>query len=315
MFRRYMLPCLLVLVVPACLNVQRVFAWGVDGHHMINQLACSALPADVPAFLKSPQSSRAMTYYAPMPDHWRGVLEPELTTATAPEHFIQLEAVDAALPTLPRQRYDYVRALAVAQATHPAMDLTAEKLGMQPYQVQEVWERLKVAMRDYRAMVAAKEDTQPIETEIVFLAGWLGHYVGDGSMPLHTSDKPNGWNGPNPNGYTTEHKIHGLFESEFVHNNVTAADVAPFVSDKIAPIGDVFDQYMGYLRQSHTQVEATYRLEKSGAFNGAGTAEGKQFAVKQLAVAATELRDLIYTAWLRSADPIPQRHPMGQHGQ
>jgi hypothetical protein len=103
-----------------------MFAWGVDGHQMINQLACSALPTDVPEFLRSPQAVGAMAFYAPMPDHWRGTLEPELATATAPEHFIQLESVDAALPALPRNRYDYVRALAVAQPSHPGMTITAE---------------------------------------------------------------------------------------------------------------------------------------------------------------------------------------------
>jgi hypothetical protein len=287
---------------------QRLLAWGVDGHHIINQLACTGLPADVPAFLRSPLAMDAMVYYAPLPDHWRGSLEPELATATAPEHFIQLESVDEVLPVLPRGRYDYVRALAVAQASHPDMIVTAEKLGMQPYQADELWERLKVAMRDYRELVANKEDTKPVEKEIVFLAGWLGHYVGDGSMPLHTSNKPNGWIGPNPNSYTTEHKIHGLFESEFVHNNVKAADVSPLVSAEPAPIGDVFDQYMTYLRRSHGEVETTYRLEKAGAFNGPGTPDGKHFAVQQLAAAATELRDLIYTAWVRSADAVPQHH-------
>ncbi|WP_242617641.1 S1/P1 nuclease [Edaphobacter modestus] len=285
-----------------------MFAWGVDGHQIINQLACSALPGDVPAFLRNPQSINAMSYYAPMPDHWRGLLEPELAATTAPEHFMQIETVDAVLPTLPRKRYDYVRALALAQTSHPDMVVTAEKLGMQPYQADEVWERLKVAMRDYREMVVTKEDTTPIEEEIVFLAGWLGHYVGDGAMPLHTSNKPNGWLGPNPNGYTTEHKIHGLFESEFVHKNVKAADVSPLVEKQPAPIGDVFDQYMVYLRQSHALVETTYRLEKEGAFGDSGTADGKRFAVQQLAAAATELRDLIYTAWIQSADPVPQHH-------
>jgi hypothetical protein len=308
MIRRRLLYGCLLLALSVLVGVRRMFAWGVDGHRIINQLACTGLPADVPAFLRSTQAMNAMIYYAPMPDHWRGPLEPALAAATSPEHFIQLESVDAVLPVLPRGRYDYVRALAVAQPSHPDMIVTAEKLGMQPYQADEVWERLKVAMRDYRELAANKEDTRPVEEEIVFLVGWLGHYVGDGSMPLHTSNKPNGWTGPNPKGYTTEHKIHGLFESEFVHNNVNAADVSPLIVTRPAPIGDVFEQYLSYLRQSHALVETTYRLEKEGAFNGPGTADGKHFAVQQLAAAATELRDLIYTAWLRSADPVPQRH-------
>lgn len=296
-----------VLVIQALIATPPTFAWGVDGHRMINRVACSSLPADVPTFLRSSKSMAAMGYYAPLPDHWRGVMEPELASTSAPEHFIQLETVDHVLTPLPRKRYDYVRALAVAQASHPDMVITAEKLGMQPYQTDEVWERLKVAMRDYRDLVAHKEDTEPVEQEVVFLAGWLGHYIGDGSMPLHTSNKPNGWVGPNPNNYTTEHEIHSRFESEFVHQNVQESEIAPLVSKQPAVIGDVFDQYMGYLRQSHALVESTYRLEKEGAFNGPGSKEGKRFAVQQLASAATELRDLIYTAWLRSADPIPNK--------
>lgn len=208
---------------------------------------------------------------------------------------------------LPRNRYDYVRELAAAQASHPDMVLTAEKLGMQPYQATEVWERLKVGMRDYRKLVAEKQDTKSVEAEVIFLAGWLGHYVGDGSQPPHTSNKPNGWIGPNPNGYTTEHHIHALFESEFVKANVKPADVAPLMGSKPAVINDIFEQYVSYLRQTHSLVEKTYQLEKAGAFTGTGTPEGKSLADEQLAAAATELRDLIYTAWIKSADPISQR--------
>ena len=43
-----------------------------------------------------------------------------------------------------------------------------------------------------------------MEQAILFYAGWLGHYVGDGSQPLHTTIQYNGWVGPNPHGYTTE---------------------------------------------------------------------------------------------------------------
>ena len=107
--------------------------------------------------------------------------------ATAPDHFIQMEALHV-LPNLPRNRHDYVRALALAQISHPKLALTAEKIGMQPYQAVEVWERLKVAMRDYREAVARKEALEPIQAEVIFMAGWLGHYVGDAAMPLHTSE-------------------------------------------------------------------------------------------------------------------------------
>jgi hypothetical protein len=291
-----------VVLLPVVL-VQQSFAWGMDGHMMINRLAGAALPADVPAFLRSPAALDALEYYGPEPDRWRSAAEPELNAAQAPEHFIDLEWADLAGP-LPRQRYDYIRALAVAQEKHPELNLTPEKVGLQPYVTSEVYERLQSAFRDYRALLLAKHDTKPVEGEITFLAGWLGHYVGDGSMPLHTSIKYNGWVGPNPNGYTTEHHIHGLFESTYVHANVKPADVAPMVmAARPVVLGDVFSDYMAYLRHSNSLVEQTYQLEKTGAFAGAGTAAGKAFVDQQLAAGAIELRDMIYTAWVKSAEP------------
>lgn len=290
------------------LVVQQSFAWGSDGHHIMNRLAGSSLPTDVPLFLRSPEGLNALEYYAPEPDHWRGKGEPQLAAESAPDHFIAMERVDMLLGTLPRNRYDYVRALVPLQVAHPDLPLTVERMGTQPYQTVEMYERLKTAMRDYRALVADQRDTKPVEAEILFLAGILGHYVGDGSMPLHTSIYPNGWSGPNPNGYTTEHHIHSLFESAFAGANVKIGDVSSMVSAKPQLLGDVFTDYVAYLHHSNSLVEKTYQLEKAGAFTAAGTPEGKVFAVERLAAGATELRDMIYTAWIRSADPVKDEH-------
>jgi S1/P1 Nuclease len=292
-----------VALLPVML-VQQSFAWGSDGHRMINRLAGEALPKDVPEFLRSPQAVEALEYYGPEPDRWKSPAEPELGAAGSPEHFLDMEYADL-IGDLPRKRYDYVRALAYAQKSHPDLALTPERVGLQPYVTVEVWERLKSAMRDYRKLKEDHKDTKPSECEIVFLAGWLGHYVADGSQPLHTTIQYNGWTGPNPNGYTTEHRIHAQFESVFVSANVKAAEVAPLIGEKPVVLGDVFTDYMAYLRHSNSLVEKTYQLEKTGAFNGAGTPEGKRFVEERLAAGATKLRDMIYSAWVKSGDPVP----------
>jgi len=293
-----------LLLLPL-LTIQPAFGWGSDGHMLINRLAGTAFPADVPAFLRTPAALDALEYYGPEPDRWRSPAEPELNAAQAPEHFIDLEWADLIGP-LPRRRYDYIRALAAAQAKHPDLPLTPEKVGLQPYITDEVFERLESAFRDYRALVAAKQDTKPSEAEIVFLAGWLGHYVADGSQPLHTTIQYNGWVGPNPHGYTAEHRIHAQFETAFVHANVKPSDVQPLVAAaKPTVLKDVFADYLAYLRHSNTLVEQTYQLDKQDAFTGAGTPAGKAFVDRQLAAGAIELRDMIYTAWIKSADPVP----------
>ena len=93
----------------------------------------------------------------------------------------------------------------------------------------EVYGRLKAAFREYRQRLAAHQPTQAVQQAIIFYAGWLGHYVADGSQPLHTTIQYNGWVGPNPNGYTTEHHIHGQFESAYVAANITAKDFSGLV--------------------------------------------------------------------------------------
>jgi hypothetical protein len=293
-----------VALLPVML-VQQGAAWGRDGHMMINRLAGAALPSDVPEFLRSKQALDALEYYGPEPDRWKSPLEPELGAAGFPEHFIDLEYADL-VGELPRKRYDYVRALAFAQKSHPDLALTPEKVGLQPYVTVEVWQRLKSAMRDYRKLKDDHKDTKPSECEIVFLAGWLGHYVADGSQPLHTTIQYNGWTGPNPNGYTTDHKIHSQFETMFVMAAGKASDVAPLVAAaKPTVLNDEWTDYLQYLRHSNSLVEKTYQMEKAGAFAGAGTPAGKAFVDQQLAAGAIELRDMIYTAWVRSADPVP----------
>ncbi len=285
------------------------FGWGSDGHRMINRLAAEHLPSDLPAFLRSPAAIDEIEYLGPEPDRWRSPGEPELSNAQGPEHFIDLELADM-VGKLPRRRYDFIAALYAAGLTHPnlAAELRPEKVGLQPYVTTEVYQRLKAAMRDYRALLTQSKDTKAVEQAIIFYMGWLGHYVGDGSQPLHVTTNYDGWVGKeNPNGYTTQHGIHSKFETAFVSANLKPADVAPLMT-AAHQLGDVFDDYVAYLRHSATLIERTYQLEKGGGFDGAGNAESKQFTAERLAAAASELRDLYYTAWIESAQPVPEWH-------
>jgi hypothetical protein len=61
---------------------------------------------------------------------------------------------------------------------------------------------------------------------------------------------------------------------------------------------------VAYLRQSATQIDSVYAFDKAGAFENTGTPESRAFTAERLAAGASELRDLIYTAWLESAKPV-----------
>lgn len=294
-----------VLLLPL-VSVQPSLGWGNDGHRMINRLAATHLPSDVPAFLKTADAVAEIEYLGPEPDRWRSPLEAELVSAQAPEHYIDLELADVIGP-LPRKRFQFLASAYAAQLTHPGMDLRPDHVGLQPWQTVEVYQRLKTAFREYRNALAAKQDTKPIERTIVFYSGWLGHYVGDGSQPLHVTINHDGWVAPeNPKGFTKERGIHWKFESAFVSANIKAADVEP----RMAPLKqgkDAFDDYVAYLRTSGAKLDRLYELEKGKGFEEAGSAESRAFTADCLASGASMLRDMIYMAWLESEKPVPPR--------
>jgi len=150
-----------VVLVGLALVSQPARAWEQEGHRIINKLAASNLPADMPAFLRSQAAIDEIEYLGPEPDRWRSRAEPELNAAQAPEHFIDFEAADALGP-LPHKRFDF-EARVFAAGKQP------EVIGLQPWETDEVWERLKAAMREYRFLASAGQDTKPVEAAILFM--------------------------------------------------------------------------------------------------------------------------------------------------
>ncbi|MGA8145598.1 MAG: hypothetical protein WB987_17060, partial [Candidatus Acidiferrales bacterium] len=185
-----------------------------------------------------------------------------------------------------------------------------EHVGMQPYITIEIFERLKAAFRDYRRLIAARKPAKAVEQDIIFYAGWLGHYVGDGSQPLHTTIQHDGWTGANPGGFTTERGIHWRFENDFVARNIQARDFADTVRSS-SRLADPFADYMKYLEDSHALVVRVYELDKAKGFDGAGSPEALQFTKERLAAGSQMLLDLWYTAWLESGEQnqVPAKKP------
>jgi hypothetical protein len=283
-------------------------AWGNEGHVAINRVAADRIPASMPRFLR--RAAGEIAYLGPEPDRWRSPSEFALKNAQEADHFIDLERVSW-LDPLPAGRYEFYRKLyekraATSSANHPD-DYLPEHVGLQPYITMEVYGRLKAAFREYRTRVAAHQPTQAVQQAIIFYAGWLGHYVADGSQPLHTTIQYNGWIGANPNGYTTQHGIHAQFETAYVAANVTAKDFAGLVKSP-ERLDDPFAGYVAYLRQSNGLVENVYALEKAGGFTGKGAPAAFEFTTRRLAAGSQMLLNLWYTAWMESAVPVPE-HP------
>lgn len=282
-------------------------AWGNEGHTYINRVAAQKIPVTMPLFLC--RAVIEIAYLGPEPDRWRNPAEFALKNAQEADHFLDLERVSW-LDPLPPGRYEFYRKLYEKRAatTDYPDDYLPERVGLQPYITAEIYGRLKAAFREYRQLLSEHRPTQAVQQAIIFYAGWLGHYVADGSQPLHTTIHYNGWVGPNPNGYTTEHGIHGLFETTYVAANITAKDFAPMVR---APtrLADPFHDYIVYLKSSHDLVETVYALEKAKGFKDKGSREAFDFTTHRLAAGSQMLLNLWYTAWLESASPVPDHAP------
>ena len=287
------------LIALVLLQSRASFAWGNEGHTCINRVAAQKIPASMPKFLR--QAVTEIAYLGPEPDRWRNPAEFALKNAQEADHFIDLERVSW-LDPLPSGRYEFYRKLyekRTAISDHPD-DYLPERVGLQPYITMEVFGRLKVAFREYRQQLAAHQSTPAVQQAIIFYAGWLGHYVADGSQPLHTTIQYNGWVGPNPNGYTTQHTIHGQFETAYVAANIKANDFAGMVNSP-KRLEDPFVDYVAYLKESHGLVENVYSLEKEGGFTGKGTRAAFAFTTHRLAAGSQMLLNLWYTAWIESA--------------
>ena len=298
----------LMLAIFLAIVSPHAFAWGRDGHKIINKVAMESLPPNMPAFLHTPQALDEIEYLGPEPDRWYSSAEPELSSAGAPEHFIDLELADLAAPDgLPTDRYHFLKELHAADRRHPdlAARVSPRTVGLLPWQVEEDFERLTVDMSDYRILQRAHADTYGAEQAILYDIGCLGHFVGDGSQPLHTTINYNGWvEAANPERFSSQRGIHSRFETVFVRNNLRLRDVVPLVP-KARVLHAPFQDFLLYLRTSHAQVNQIYRYDKQGGFDGHGTAASRAFTAERLAAGATMLRDMIYTAWLGSAQIKP----------
>ena len=288
-------------------------SWGPRGHKAANMAAIKSLPPDGPSFLSSYRDWIAAT--GPIPDSWRGSSEPYSKIFEDPNHGWFREQF-AFMTTIPRSRYEFVLKLYDEYLAIKDKDPARAKLtnvrwtGTLPYAAIENFDRMKSAMRLYRQSLkdvseAGRAQSENLRRDIAFYVGWLGHYTADGAQPLHDTIQHDGWQGPNPHGYTTDHAIHGRFESKFVDAiALTDADLQPLVSREPARVlDDPFAAVIHHLNDASRHVEQVYRLDQAGALADPHNQEAADLVKAQLAKAAVLLRDLTYTAWIQSGEP------------
>jgi hypothetical protein len=275
-----------------------IFGWGDEGHRAVNRVAVEKLPEDMPQFFKN--AGARLMFLGPEPDRWGDSMESytALRGGSGPEHFIDIETPES-FQAIPDDRYKYADWLR-------ARGQDVKDVGLLPYAMLEYYQRVQVLFRLWRDPQREAERDQ-IEQNIIHYAGVLGHYVADGSNPLHTTVHYNGWTTSwNPDLFTRE-PLHSRFEAEYVRAQIQAADFSGLVKTA-RQLPDPFHAITKYLLESFSQVQELYRMDKVARWDGNNrNPEAKKFVVARLGAASQMLADLWYSAWLGSANVRPAR--------
>lgn len=308
MFRRLMTAAAALAVVAA---PQGAWAWGSTGHRLIGVAATRALPAEIPAFLRTTEASTMIGELSREPDRWKGagrVHDDDRSGA----HFIDLDDAGRAvggpaLASLPETLMGYRTAVrAVGKDENDA--------GWLPYSIIDGWQQLRLDFAYWRVLTAAEaratdpgrrawyaQDRQLREMLLMRDLGVLSHYVGDGSQPLHLSIHYNGWGAyPNPRQFSNARTTHANFEGAFTGGCARLPAVQAAMAPLAASTEPIERQVPAYLRIGYEQVVPLYELEQQGRF-ATQTPQGCAFVIARLGSGASELRDLVVDAWRAAA--------------
>ncbi len=306
------------------------WAWDYEGHRGINQTALALLPTNFPTFVKSPAAVERIGFLGGEADRWRNVQDVGFRHVNGPDHYIDVEELERyglKMDALPPMRGDFIAQLAVTRKLNRELgaeleaswgkneDHTRELVGLLPWKIAEEYSRLKACfsyLRVFQEEGGRPEEILNAQENVIYVMGVMGHFVGDAAQPLHTTVHHHGWVGPNPNGYSTNNRVHSWVDGGYL-TKVGGADFAGMtrkgrvaevvrMDGRPAKAEEVFQAAALFVRDMNGQVEPFYAMEKAGKFSGEGESgrEGKAFLEGQMLKGAQFLSDLWFTAWVQA---------------
>ncbi|MCB2408899.1 zinc dependent phospholipase C family protein [Hymenobacter lucidus] len=289
--RRWLLVTALYLSAPTLL-----FAWGTWGHERVNRAAVLALPPALRTFFYNHVDF--MVQESVVPDLRKYTLSDK---AEGPRHFIDLEDYgdQTQIPQTSQEAY---------AKYEPAF---LDKNGRLPWFIQDMLGKLTQAMKNGR-----KED-------ILFIAADLGHYLGDATQPLHTSQNHDGQ-------LTGQKGIHAFYESQMVEKfgkdyNFKLKE-PQLIQDPVAETWRIIaqahasaDTLLTIEKKLQTEMGTTNMLEvdaqgqpkknvfnsniRTAAYTAGFHAALKRMEERQLRIAAQAAANYWYTAWVNAGKP------------
>lgn len=276
----------LVLLAGSYFIMPLGYSWGFYAHKNINREAVFALPAPLDLFYK--KNADYISLHAVDPDKRRYADSTE-----APHHFIDIDHYgSSAFAQLPRY-------WAAAEKKYSTDSLN--KYGTLPWSVIEWEEKLTVAFK--------KMDVN----EILRASSYLGHYVADAHVPLHTVS--------NYNGQKSEQQgIHALWESAIPQ---TFGDQYKYSSCKGVYLKDPEEYIWEILHRSYLLAPAVLAAEGAARSSFGGKSifidtQNKKFdpnyvaafnkalngmVEKQMTASVSDVASFWYTAWVNAGQP------------
>lgn len=302
--------------VVICASPPAASAWDAHGHRTITYLAIDGLSPDMPDWIRTPEFSARIADQSNEPDRWRGTRRTAIGHEANPEHYINAEDLEnfgLTLQTIPRHRYEYFRALAIALHEHPDRfpphnasrdrDLTRQWPGFLPHAIAEHHAKLQASFNTMRILEIVNDPSRQAELEqarnnVMYHMGILSHFVGDAAQPLHTTRHHHGWVGENPNGYTTEYGFHSYIDGRILSIHRLSFDNLRAGMDYYSvDAADPWPEILEYVQRSLDGVEPLYKKQKDGSLE---QAPGKAFISARLQDGGAMLSALYRAAWISS---------------
>ena len=275
----------------------------------------------------TPALKGRIEFLAGEPDRWRNIRHLPLKNVNGPDHYIDLEDLKLyglTPDTLPlcatilsrtlRRRGRRILERFPAIDPDKDADHTRELDGFLPWAITENYEKLKsdfASLKAFQQYGGTPEEIANAQADCVYVMGVMGHFVGDGSQPLHTTVHYNGWIGDNPKGYTTRTTFHAWIDGGYFKKTggikvdalIGKIQPATRIANADQPDG-VFKAVVAYLVEQNKFVEPLYEMEKNGQLTGEGDKgmDGLPFLDGQLVKAGQMLGNLWLTAWLEAPE-------------
>jgi hypothetical protein len=271
---------IMIAAISLCVAPTRAYAWDSHTHRLIARLAIDALP-------ESPLKRMFEAHAADLQDD-----------AVAPDEVL-------------RPRYGQ------AEAIRHYIDL--ENFGADPFAVLQP--DISVIAREYGAQTLSKSGTLPwtIEAEAqaieqawhggncaeaILHSGYLAHYVGDASQPLHTTKYYDG--------YPQDRGLHARLEGA-ADRSVRQIEELARPQVHIVPIDSVWAAVVTELRHSNALVSTTFDADRA-ARTETGAKRGDDFdralmqrelpmVARQVAEASSILGSIWLYEWKQAVSP------------